>query len=584
MTERYVGALPKVHNRHFHALYLTPEILVAPEIRSGSGGLGVVAGSFMNQLETHAYKRGDNVLAISFYCSHGYQTQIVRHENGEGFMEPIYEKDPHPDFTEDTRERITITLAGRPCHIAVRMPRDRERKRTAILLLDTDIPENNNYPEFRMITRVLYGERHATAFFSERHEPWGDIMWLRVLQAAVLGLGAYYVLEKLRITWDIVHLNESHPVFFLVHHLGNLLEEATGREHALEAVRRVGRFTNHTVVASGNKNYPMSTVLAICGAYKGFTQDLLQWIDEDDPHNVRMTNTALYLVGPGHANGVSVDHARIANQVWPGYGIFPITNGLSLKLFQHQEFARLDSPQQIPDLKRHLKSEAYENLVARAEKAGWAVNTKREHILDSVLIAWARRCQAYKRPGLMWHAKELELIRTLLSWRWISVAWGGYVHPDDEDMLRDWNKYFQRFREMENVIPVFNYGLDLMAPLLKGAAQIWLNTPQYGNEACGTSWMSAMLNCALVVSMADGAVPEAEHVAAFGSREMGNWHLQYVHDARTLWQTILPFVCKLNGNDPSMLAYLFDAKQEAETKYSADIMVGNYVTKLYQLT
>ena len=50
MTDLYTGALPNVRGRRFPVIYLTPEILLAPEIQNGSGGLGVVAGSYMVEL------------------------------------------------------------------------------------------------------------------------------------------------------------------------------------------------------------------------------------------------------------------------------------------------------------------------------------------------------------------------------------------------------------------------------------------------------------------------------------------------------------------------------------------------------
>jgi len=579
MTELYRGKLPQLENREFDVAYITPEILLAPEIRSGSGGLGVVAGSFMNELELRYNKHRTKAVAVAFYCSHGYQTQVVRRGNGDGgYMDVTYENDPQPEFTEDTGKRIKLIIAGRECTVAIRQPRDRARNHTAIILLDTDIPENE--PDFRMITRVLYGEHHATAHFTESHEPWHNISWLRVMQAAVLGIGAYEVFKALNITTKLTHLNESHALLYLIRELGEYMKEGKSFEAALELVRARSRFTNHTILSSANRWYAKSMVLDVGGHYPGFNHEVLHRVHERDQHSLSMTDAALYLVGPGHANGVSVDHARIANRLWPGYDIMPVTNGVLPEMFQHPEFALLDKPSQIPDLKLHLQNEIYDTLRERLRLASWTSDVDRQHVLDSVFIAWARRCQEYKRPGLMWHGAELPLVKTLLEWRWISVAWGGFVHPDDHDMKKDWNKYFQRFRDFKNVMPVFNYRVDLMRDL-KGAAQIWLNTPQYGKEACGTSWMSAMLNCALVVSTPDGAVPEAKHVVVFGSDEEGEWHTQYQRDAKELWQTLVPNIGALRDNNPVILDFLFNAKLEAEEQFSAERMVRDYITKLY---
>lgn len=143
--------------------------------------------------------------------------------------------------------------------------------------------------------------------------------------------------------------------------------------------------------------------------------------------------------------------------------------------------------------------------------------------------------------------------------------------------------YWQRFRSLPNTMPVFNYTLELMRPTLKAGSDIWFNTPMFGHEACGTSWMSAMLNCALVVSVPDGGIREAQHYVRFGSEEEGNWHVQYREDAKMLWQNTLPAILDLRKRDPRLLAMLYDAKCEAEEKFCATRMVSDYINKLYRL-
>lgn len=569
----------KIENERFDVVYVTNEQHDNEAVQSGSGGLGVVADSYMEEIECNHERHGLTALGVSFYCRYGYQRQVIRHEDGVGYMDVTYEQDTTP-HTKDTGIRLILTLAGRPCHIAVRVPCDRERHHTAMALLDTDIDENPE--DFRMITRVLYGEGHATAFFSAEHQPWHDIIWLRVLQAAVLGLGTYELLRVLNVRYRVIHLNESHAVFFLIHQFGLHVRSGLTREQALDLVRRNAFFTNHTMLESGNKRYPSATVMQVAGHYPGFDHETLLWINPSDQYSLGMTEAALYLAGPGHTNGVSVQHAEIANMRWPGYEIIPITNGLSAA-YQHPEFRRLDRPNQIPDLKRHFKAEAHRALSQRASEAGCVIRVDIAKILKAVLVVWARRCQEYKRSGLLFHGEEFEIARKLLEWGWISIAWGGYVHPDDKGMHQEWNRYLQRIRALPNVMPILNYRLDLMRPLLKAAANIWVNTPYFGHEACGTSWMSAMLNCALTVSINDGGVREAQHVVTFGSGEQGNWHAQYVADARSLWETLIPQVVLLLRNDPATLAFLFDAMHEAEEKFSATRMVDEYRKLLYKI-
>ncbi len=555
--------------------YISSDILIDPYIQSGAGGLGVVAGSISAELEHNYARHQTTAVIIGTYNSYGYQVQRL----ANGVMEPYYEREQHPEAVVDTGRRFVLMLAGRQCHVVIRTPANVSAGHALVLLLDTDVPENSE--DFRMITRVLYGEGHATAFFDRDHRPWSDIPWMRVLQATVLGLGSFYAMREFGIACRIVHINDSHPVLYLVHQLGLYMRMGKTFDEALALVRMISRYTNHTVLESGNKRYPIDYIVQICGHYAGFDEETLRRISEDG-RAFKMTTASLRLVGKGHANAVSKDHARIASSVF-GYDFIPITNGVYVPEYQDPRFAELDAPEDIPHVKRIIKEECLIALCERAQRAGWSTqNMHLQDWLNAVLVVWARRCQSYKRSGLMWHHAELELVKKLLDWRYIAVAWGGLVHPDDVDMLRDWNKYLHRIRNLPNVMPIFNYRLDLMRPVLKSAAQVWLNTPQYGFEACGTSWMSAMLNCALPVSIADGGVLEAEQVVRFGSIELGDWHQQYNYDAESLWRALLPFVVKMRENDLATLRFVYEGKLEAEEKFSATRMVDDYREKLWK--
>ena len=560
---------------HYNVLYLTSDLLLDTEVMSGAGGLGVVAGSIATELENNHEHHQTTALFVAMYCSHGYQKQVMQND----VMVPIYERDRFPEATYDTGKRIRLVLADRECVIALRTTANVPTRHTGVLLLDTDLPENPE--DIRLITRVLYGERHATAFFDPYHQPWRDVDWMRVLQSAVLGIGAYYAIRELGIRVDFVHCNDSHPVFYPLHRLGEYMRGGLYYNQALERVRKESRYTNHTVLESGNKRYPISHIAAVCGHYAGFDEATLRTVS-DDVHMFRMTTASLTLVGPGHANAVSKDHAQIASQNF-GYTFHPITNGVYVPQYQDQHFAQLKDPMDIPLIKRKLKLKLYTTLLERAKDAGWVIrDVHAEDWAQAVLLVWARRGQSYKRMGLMWHHNEFELVKKLLDWRHIAVAWGGLVHPDDTEMFREWNKYFRRIRELPNVMPVFNYRLDLIRGPLKSGADVWLNTPWYGYEACGTSWMSAMLNCALVVSIPDGGVLESDKVVRFGSTKQGDWHAQYEHDAEMLWKTLVPEIYHLRENDPRMLRLLYEAKVEAEHLFSATRMVDEYRSFLWK--
>lgn len=576
--ERNTELLRRLTGKHFNVAYLTPETFCDnDELQTAAGGLGVVADSWLYELENNFSLHKLTAIQIAIYCSHGYQKQIVKPING-GFMNVVYEKDPNPELTIDTGLRFNLVFAEKNCTVGVRVPLE-TREHTARLLLDTDIPENDE--AHRVITRVLYGEGHATKYFSEDGKSWDNINWLRILQAGVLGLGSYYILKELQITYDKLHLNESHPVFFLVHELGDHRKNGRTIGSVLEEIHQRTVFTNHTILDSGNKRYPTHDISRALKHYAGFEEEELRMLGQRTDHSFSMTEAALFLAGPHNTNGVSVDHARIANELWPGYDIIPITNGVSAR-YQHPEFRNLTKASDIPKLKLHFKEILYESLTQRLREAGWEREIRQPN-MEAVLVTWARRQQEYKRSGLMWRDSEFELVKMLLNWNYIAIAWGGYVHPDDEQMMNRWNEYWQKFRDLPNTIAIFNYRLSLIRSLLKAASQIWLNTPWFGHEACGTSWMSSMLECGLNISIWDGGIQEAKNFVSFGNKEKGDWHQQYKTDALSLWQAVLPNVLLLRDNNEELLEKIFNAKLEAEEKFSSTRMVTDYIHKLYRM-
>ena len=579
MKEDATKVLEYLRGRHYGALYLTPETFCDDDrIQSAAGGLGVIADSYLYELEDNHQLHKLTALQISLYCSHGYQRQVVKRVNGTSFMDVVYEKDPYPELTVDTGIRIRLILADAPCTIAVMMPVEK-RQHTTRLLLHTDIPENT--ANYRMITRTLYAEGHATKYFSEDHKPWDNIDWLRILQAAVLGVGSYYLIKELGITYDVLHLNESHPVFFLVHELGVIRKETNLFGEAYAKIQRKSFFTNHTLLESGNKRYGTHEVSRILKHYAGFEEENLRLLGQKSDYTFSMTDAALFLVGPGHTNGASKLHTKIANELWPGYDIIPITNGVSSR-YQHPEFKNLDRPSQIPLLKAHFKAEVFKVLKERLRDAGWHKEIKTPSI-DAVFVVWARRHQDYKRPGLVLHEDEFPLLKMFLEWNWMSFAWGGYVHPDDTATMNKWNEHWHKFRDLPNTIAIFNYRLDLIRPLLKAASQIWLNTPRFGWEASGTSGMGAGLHCSGNITINDGWVQEITGLDTFGSQEKGDIFTQYAYDARELWKAVTRMLVLLRKNDPETLARLFENKIIIEEKFSSKRMVQDYIKKLYRM-
>jgi|GEM_PF-6881419 len=589
-TQLYTGALPELQGRHFDIVHITPDWRTAEELRTGSGGLGVVSGAHSEEFENHFDDYRVSHLTIALYCPYGYVTQSM--ENN--YMVNRYLPDPHPEFMEDTGRRIKLTINGKPCYVAINQPRDRERKHTAVINLSTYIPENDPYPSLKHITATLYGERHALRTFGIE---WNDVSYMRAWQNAVLGLGAFYALKELGITYKYVHCNDSHSVFFPLHRFGLLLRDGLGYEQALGKVNAETRYTNHTIVGSGNHRYDYKVLTRSFGAYAGFEPETLRWLDPNEHHRdcFCRTNIAMRLAGPGHINAVAVEHAGEANKLWPGYGIFPITNGIP-DSHVHPEALLLDGPHQIPEFKRAMKYEEgalLDQLARNAREAGYPFNVDADGMMreGTILVGFARRAQDYKRPGLLFHESELPFARQLHIMKQIAIVFGGLAHGDDSEMNADWNNRLDVIRSLENAMPVFNYGHQLMLSM-KAGCDIWVGAAIPGKEACSTSPMSAMRNYAAVHSTLSGFIGEArEHVIVYGDESLPpdpavlkdtQWNRRYRDDARALWKGINDDQVLLRRKDPRRLEQLWNAAQFAHAQYSASRMVKEYMTKLYR--
>lgn len=214
-----------------------------------------------------------------------------------------------------------------------------------------------------------------------------------------------------------------------------------------------------------------------------------------------------------------------------------------------------------------------------------------ERFMKGLSIFVARRKAKYKRLGLIFHGDERALVELLLKWEYITIWWGGKVHPDDDDEIRDWNRRWQQIRDYPGICPVMNYDLELMS-IAKYAADIWLQLMMQGHEASGTSGLIAALNLALNVSIYDGVYREMVNIIIYGTRhapdsdvllkpEDERWHAEYQQDARDLWQTLLPIIPRLQDGDPALLDLLLKAKFEAEENYSAIVPAKRYIDDLY---
>jgi alpha-glucan phosphorylase-like protein len=153
---------------------------------------------------------------------------------------------------------------------------------------------------------------------------------------------------------------------------------------------------------------------------------------------------------------------------------------------------------------------------------------------DWLTVVWARRMTAYKRPELL--VSDLDRLAHIAhkSHRPVQFIVAGKPNPSDERGVELMNQVVEAARRPDlranfAYLPHYN---PMSAKFLVRGADVWLNTPVRGYEACGTSGMKASLNGALQFSALDGWIDEVHNLKSIG------WMLYEDDPARSLYYTL----------------------------------------------
>ena len=197
--------------------------------------------------------------------------------------------------------------------------------RVKVYLMDTDIDKNPE--EYRNITLRLYG---------------GD-KEMRIRQEIVLGMGGVEVLEKLKYTTTVYHMNEGHSSFLILQLIQNIMEE---RKVSFEIAKEIATvqtvFTTHTPVPVGNDIFDISLVEKYFSNFWGkigLSRDefLKLGMNENGSMNQGFNMGVLAIKFAGKKNGVSKLHGEVSRElfadVWPNIAeeespITYVTNGI----------------------------------------------------------------------------------------------------------------------------------------------------------------------------------------------------------------------------------------------------------------
>lgn len=439
-----------------------------------AGGLGVLAGDFL-------FEAGDQ--KMSFVALGLKYTKTKTIEDG---FELLTESDGTPVVVE-----VPIGQKEDVKKIFLQSWVKCFSDKTYLLLLDADVSQNT------LEDRVL-GDLYDHNIFT------------RLKQEIYLGVGGFRLLKILGIEPKKYHLNEGGMAFaaLAVMAEGDSSLSPQSPDELLKAVRAKVVSTKHTILSVGTKvsaDELWNVVGAYCGMH-GISKDFLLSLGAYNGDNTLFATTSFLLNLSGKSNGVSVLHTVFEKQKYPESRLIAITNGVYVPRWQSQlwreggHLADLDS-KKIWSIKNELRRE----LVEEVRKISGV-----ELQSDVCTLVWTRRFVAYKRPMTLF-TDMLRLKNILFNTAGsLQVIISGKVVGMDLESVH----VMEAVREVAQnpmfkgkVAFISDYPLSVAQKFVMGS-DVWLNTPERGVEACGTSGMKAGLNGALMASVSDGWMDE----------------------------------------------------------------------------
>jgi starch phosphorylase len=275
-----------------------------------------------------------------------------------------------------------------------------------------------------------------------------------------------------------------------------------------ERVKDLCVFTTHTPVEAGHDRFGYDMVGEVMEEIVPL--DVLKELGGADCLN--MTKLAMNL--SMYINGVAKKHTEVSKNLFPGYQIQAITNGVHTYTWTSESFARLYD-KYIPGWAN--EPELFVRVERIPEDEVWAAHMENKRRLfayisdvagveldpDILTIGFARRATAYKRANLLF--RDVERLKRIGKGR-LQVVFAGKAHPKDTDGQKNIEAIFAKSRELHDYIKVVyleNYNMDLALKVVSGV-DVWLNTPMRPREASGTSGMKAAHNGVMNFSVLDG--------------------------------------------------------------------------------
>lgn len=494
----------------------------------GGGGLGVLAA------DTRRVAEQSNVpfvLITPFYPSEQHQH---------------YEKQSDSFVNYTTHEQVDYTKYGFNFVDTVNIKGNGE-----IIPLDV-IEKTLGSTRIICITEPGFGELYSG-------DSGGDH---RLYQEVALGFGGYQALKLAGLRPAIMQLNEVATFFAALARLDELASNGMDFYESVVYTRKHTLYTNHTLVQAAEADF----------SYEQFERFVFpnlkspavkKWLsDKFDNGRIRLSTVTIEIAEL--RSGVSKLHARVANYrdlagnkvkfkavtngidipTWTSAGIanYYTSHGILDKFYLPTEdyAVKLESltAEDIRELKKRGRDELNAVLAHRVNQYGRPVHLPE----NAIVYNFKRRFVDYKRPWLAFERRAALI--DILTRHDAYYILCGRVHEGDTTMAARLEEVLKivdgnpTLRERVHYLP--DYDEELGRALSIGA-NISINNPIVGLEACGTSWMKDIVNLGLLVSTHDGGVADCSadsYLSISGNNEAEELDSLYarMEEAANAWE------------------------------------------------
>ncbi|MGE0082018.1 MAG: alpha-glucan family phosphorylase [Thiohalomonadaceae bacterium] len=546
--------------------YFSMEIALRSSIPTYAGGLGVLAGDTLRSAADLLVP----MVGVTLLSRAGYFRQELDGQGRQSELPDYWDPDT---CTKRLRAKIAIGIGGREVWIAghLYIIEGNMGGRAPVILLDTDLEEN--HPDDRTLTHFLYG---------------GDAEY-RLRQECVLGIGGVRMLHALGFTINQYHMNEGHSALLVLELLKRHTyapEDLRPGEimYDLPRVRDLCNFTTHTPVEAGHDKFPYDLVARVLDEFR-------------DEHTLRslagtesLNMTRLALNASEYVNGVAKSHVATSREMFPGYSLRSITNGVhpytwagtAMRLvFDREQPAWCHEPELLVNADR-IADDALWNAHMDQKRALCdfvAATTGRTLDPNRCTLGFARRMTGYKRPALIF--SDLDRLRSIAARHPFQIVMAGKAHPRDEGGKEAIVEIHRAAQALGDAVPVVflpDYDMDLAARMVSGV-DVWLNNPLPPQEASGTSGMKAALNGVPNLSVLDGWWVEGwvEGITGWAIGEGGETdHVQALY--RKLEERVLPLYY---GSREGWVRVMKGAITRNASFFNSHRMLRRYVTEAY---